>query len=813
MTSKVSPSPADVDDEIPALIKILHDTGQRLEVLTAGEVDAVASPDDQTFLLLRHSQQQWRLTEDVRQATIIDALPANIALLDARGNIISVNAAWRRFAAENGLSSPDCGIGTNYLEVCDSSRGDGSSEARQAAEGIRAILDGGTRNLSIEYACHWHTRQHWFLLTVAPLADDRLTGAVVMHLDVTEGKTSENRINYLNRVYAMLSGVNTLIVRVRDRDELFREACRIAVEHGKFGLACIGMIGADGTGLTPMASACAGDDHAQGILDTLANPAGGCALIKHAIREKRPVVCNDIEADPRMERWRDEALKHDYRSVIVIPLLSADEAFGVLMLYASEQEFFDKEEVKLLTELSRDITLSIDHIEKGERLDYLAYYDELTGLANRRLFLERVSQHMRSAVGDRHGVALFLVDLERFRYINDSLGRAAGDALLKQVAEWLIHNTLGDASKLARIGVDQFALVQPDAGEKARIEWWVEKKMAAFLETPFHLNDAVFRVAAKAGVALFPGDGADVDTLFKNAEAALKTAKLSGNRYLFYTREMTDSVAAKLSMENQLRRAMEHEEYVIHYQPKMNIAKGQVTGAEALIRWNDPRTGLVAPDRFIPLLEETGLILEVGRWVLRKALKDCMRWHTEGFRTIRVAVNVSALQLRSRHFIDEIEKAMSVDANAAVGLEIEITESVIMEDIKRSITTLAAIRALGVTIAIDDFGTGFSSLSYLSRLPVDTLKIDRSFVNDMTADADGLALVSNIINLARSLSLNVVAEGVETDEQLRLLRLLKCDEFQGFLFGRPIPADTFQARFLAPPPRKNTEKSQVSRLR
>ncbi len=359
MTSKESPSPAHVDDEISALIKILHDAGRRLEELTAGEVDAVANSDDQTFLLLRHSQEQWRHAEAARQAAIIDALPANIALLDARGSIISVNAAWRRFAVENGLPYPDCGIGINYLEVCDSSRGDGSSQAHQAAANVRTVLDGGTQHLSIEYSGPCPTGQRWFLLTVAPLADDRLTGAVVMHLDITESKAAENRIIFLNRVYAMLSGVNTLIVRVRDRDELFREACRIAVEHGKFRFACIGMVGADGRGVTPVACAGAGDDHTERILTTLSNPADGCELVMQAIQEKMPAVCNDIEADPRMAGWRDEARKHDYRAVIVIPLLSAYEVFGVLLLYASEREFFDKEEVKLLTELSRDITLSI----------------------------------------------------------------------------------------------------------------------------------------------------------------------------------------------------------------------------------------------------------------------------------------------------------------------------------------------------------------------------------------------------------------------------------------------------------------------
>jgi EAL domain-containing protein (putative c-di-GMP-specific phosphodiesterase class I) len=321
--------------------------------------------------------------------------------------------------------------------------------------------------------------------------------------------------------------------------------------------------------------------------------------------------------------------------------------------------------------------------------------------------------------------------------------------------------------------------------------------MELFQEHPFHLKDAVFRIAAKVGAALFPDDASDADTLFGNAEAALKKAKASGDRHLFYAQKMTAAVAGKLTLENQLRHALDKEEFVLHYQPKVNLASGRVTGAEALIRWNDPRTGLVPPGHFIPVLEETGLIYDVGRWALRKAIEDYLRWLKAGLAAVRIAVNVSPLQLRNHSFAAEIEREIGIDAQAAAGLELEITESLIMEDINQNIATLRAIRALGVSIAIDDFGTGFSSLSYLARLPVDTLKIDRSFVIDMTAGPEGLALVSTIINLAHSLKHKVVAEGVETEEQSRLLRLLGCDETQGYLFSKPLPSDVFETKYLA----------------
>jgi EAL domain-containing protein (putative c-di-GMP-specific phosphodiesterase class I) len=285
--------------------------------------------------------------------------------------------------------------------------------------------------------------------------------------------------------------------------------------------------------------------------------------------------------------------------------------------------------------------------------------------------------------------------------------------------------------------------------------------------------------------------------LFSHAEAALKKAKVTGDRYLFYTQTMTEKVAGRLTLENQLRPALERREFILHYQPKVSLETGALMGAEALIRWNDPRTGLVPPARFIPILEETGLIYEVGRWGLRKAVEDHLRWRTAGLDAVRIAVNVSPRQLRNPGFVAEIKQAVSVDGPAAGGLELEITESLIMEDVKHSIATLHAIRALGVTIAIDDFGTGFSSLSYLSKLPIDTLKIDRSFVIEMTTGSQGLALVATIINLAHSLKVKVVAEGVETEEQKELLRSLHCDEMQGYLFSQPVPPDVFQSSFLA----------------
>jgi diguanylate cyclase (GGDEF)-like protein len=616
--------------------------------------------------------------------------------------------------------------------------------------------------------------------------------------DRTERKGAEVKLKRLNRLYAMVTGISTLMVRVRDRTDLFNRSCQTAVEHGEFEMAWIAIVDPNTKGIVPVAWAGLDEPIMSAIESHFSSSEGtleGKTLAARAIREKAAVVSNDVRNDESLIFGKMHA-ESGVRSLAVLPLIVSDNAIGVFALYTSKPEFFDAAGLLLLTELAGDVAFAIDHLEKQERLDRLSNYDTLTGLANRRSFLERLTQYMLSAADDGHKMAVFLIDLERFKKLNDSLGRSAGDALLKQVAEWLGQNA-GSANLVARLDADHFAVVLPKVMYESNVARVLEKTIAAFMKHEFSLNDAVYRMAAKIGVAVFPEDGTDADTLFNNAEAALKKAKASRDRYLFYAQKMTETVAMSLGIENRLRRALERDEFVLHYQPKVNIASGKLTGAEALIRWNDPVSGLTLPGRFIPILEETGLIHDVGRWALRKAIEDYQRWRNDGLPAVRIAVNVSPLQLRNKNFAAEIQQAVSAAADAAAGLQLEITESVIMQDVNHSIDSLLAIRALGVTIAIDDFGTGFSSLNYLAKLPVDTLKIDRSFVVEMVSATDGLTLVSVIINLAHALQLNTVAEGVETEEQLRQLRLLGCDEMQGYLFSKPVPVEIFERKYMS----------------
>jgi diguanylate cyclase (GGDEF)-like protein/PAS domain S-box-containing protein len=729
-----------------------------------------------------------------RSELILESVGEGIHGIDTDGRIIFENSAAAKL------------LGYTVEELCGKlahdtmhhSRKDGTPLPVEHCAIHAAKHDGVVR--TVEDEVFWRKDGSSFPVeyTTGPIRNERneITGAVVAFRDITDRKESENKIRRLNRVYAVLSGINTLIMRVRNREELFKEACRIAVEQGGFRMSLICIADRSAMKIVPVASAGKDEELLTAVKGMLSSSEGAPnTMVARAMMEKRAIVSNDSQSDPQVLLGGKYA-KSGVRSVAVLPLIVSKEPVGVLALYASEIEFFREEEIKLLTDLTSNISFALDHIEKEEKLNYLAYYDVLTGLANRSLFLERVAQYARGAANSKHNLALILFDLERFKNINDSLGVPAGDALLRQVAEWLTR-VVGDANLLARLGSDHFAVVLPELTQGQDVRQLVEAAMDNLLDHPFRLDDAVFRIAAKAGIALFPDHGPNAQTLFKNAEAALKSAKATGERYLFYTQKMSASVAGKLTLENKLRRALDNEEFVLYYQPKVNLRSGKLAGAEALLRWNDPETGLVAPGRFIPVLEETGLIYDVGRWAMRKAIEDYLRWRDAGPATVRIAVNVSPLQLRNRSYLAEIEQAIGVDAQAAAGLELEITEGVIMGDVKHSISILQAIRKMGITVAIDDFGTGFSSLSYLAKLPVDTVKVDRSFVVDMTTGPSGLSLMSTIISLAHSLNLKVVAEGVETDEQSRLLRLLGCDEMQGFVFSKPVPSEIFESRYLA----------------
>jgi len=622
--------------------------------------------------------------------------------------------------------------------------------------------------------------------------------------DVTERRLQAHKIAQLSRISALLGGIMTTLTRARTREELFREACRIAVQEGGFGIAWIGVLDREAGCIRALARHGLEPEVPMHFdLPEAGSPDYRANTAFRALLEKHPVVVNDISAEEPRNAARAMALKAGYRSVISLPLLIGGAVEGVMFMYARNPEFFDRDEVGLLTEFSRSIGVALEHIDSQERLRYLAQYDELTGLPNRALFHERLSGLLAEARSRGAHTALAIVDLSRFGSFNETFGRTAGDALLRELAQRL-RSVWSNPDGLARISADSFALLLPatDATPSAAdINAALERCGDAVLGPPFEIDGKEIRIAATAGVAVCPADGTDAETLLRNAEAAQRAARESGERLLFYRREMNAQVAETLLLENRLRKAIELEHFELHYQPKQAALGGRITGLEALIRWRDPESGLISPGRFVPILEETGLILDVGAWVMRRALRDSQPWVTPDGRPLRVAVNVSPIQLRQRDFVRVVRDAMESIPGALGRLDLEITESTIMENLEENVKKLAAVREMGVNIAVDDFGTGYSSLGYLAKLPVNALKIDRAFVATMTANAHSMTLVSTIISLARALNLKVIAEGVETEEQAKFLRLLKCDELQGYLISRPLPADQIPLLIATPPSR------------
>lgn len=443
----------------------------------------------------------------------------------------------------------------------------------------------------------------------------------------------------------------------------------------------------------------------------------------------------------------------------------------------------------------KDIT---QRMEIQERLQYLAHHDVLTELPNRALFMDRLSQTLARARWHRWPVAVLFLDLDRFKVVNDTLGHDVGDQALRTLGQRLAE-CVREGDTVARLGGDEFSIILEDIDSVDHIPA-VAGKILEALSQPCVIGGREFFLGTSIGISVFPQDGDDASTLLKNADVAMYRAKQQGrNNYQFYTSDMNATAFERLAMETSLRHALEREEFVVHYQPQVDLRTGTLIGAEALIRWQHPELGLVSPAKFVPLLEETGLIGAVGEWVLRSACSQAQAWHEQGLPQLRIAVNLSARQLADARLVDTVCNVLAETRLAPELLELEITESAIMEHTQRTVDTLTRLRQLGISFAIDDFGTGYSSLSYLKRFPIDTIKIDQSFVRDITTDVDDAAIVTTILAMAHSLKRYAVAEGVETGEQLAFLRERGCDGMQGYLFSAALPAADFETLLRDPP--------------
>ncbi|MCW9059669.1 MAG: EAL domain-containing protein [Gammaproteobacteria bacterium] len=882
-----------------------------------------------------------------------------------------------------------------------------------------------------------------------PVYDARgqLIGVLGIARDITERKQDEERIRRLNRVYAVLSGINHAIMHLRDPLSLYTEACRIAVEVGGFRMAWIGLVDLDTSDVRPVAHAGVTGDYLENLKIDLKDQDRSSGPTGRALHKGAYVVCNDIANDPNMSAWRDAALELGYRASVAFPLCVDGVVRGTFNLYAESIDYFDATELKLLEELASNIGFSMELVEREEQrqqqdralraseqryrfllenapfpvvltrvsdgilrygnhraealfcipreqgiglpasrfyhnpqerdrfiqrlrqegnvfdqelrmvsttgrvfcalvsasivefegepaifaainditerkriqtemelnakvfeqssegimicdaqnnmvsvnrayceitgypqeelqgqnprilksgrhdaafyrniwaqvlnrgqwegeiwnrrksgeifpcwlsitalrggggeithyigvsrdiskhkqdeeqIRHLAHYDVLTGLPNRYLLNDRIEQAISQAHRERHSLGLMFLDLDRFKNVNDSLGHQVGDRMLMEVAKRL-RGLVREEDTVSRLGGDEFIILL--LGVDAEGAAHVASKIIRSMAEPFMIGGNELTITPSIGIAMYPEDGQGIETLLQCADSAMYKAKDTGrNTYRFFTTEMHSHIRRTLQLENALRRALERNELTLHYQPQLEISSGDIVGVEALLRWHHPELGMVSPADFIPIAEDSGLILPIGEWVLRSAVQQNRAWQQAGLGHFAMAVNISAVQFRQASLAQMVGQILREFGLAPGWLELELTESITMEDPLTAIGMMDRLHEQGVRLSIDDFGTGYSSLSYLKRFRINKLKIDQSFVQDITSDPDDEAIVDAVISLADSLQLRTIAEGVETAEQLEFLRSKGCDEIQGYYFSKPLPAQKLEALLRA----------------
>jgi PAS domain S-box-containing protein/diguanylate cyclase (GGDEF)-like protein len=627
--------------------------------------------------------------------------------------------------------------------------------------------------------------------------DGGVTGYRGTHRDITDRKNQQEQILRLTRVLQMQSGINAAVVRIHERDALLREACRLARDVGGYEHAMVCLVACDGRRAVPWYRlGMDGGPTANAVFSISDGTEPDTSLIGRALRTGEITVSTDIAKSEPPVWGREHLLAQGFRSVVALPFSVNGARIGVLSLASRESDQLSDEELLLLQDMSANLSFALQYRQKETAAQYLAYFDAMTGLAKRGLFCERLDQTLKGRVEPEGSPTIVAFDVMHLSNVNDTFGRHVGDLLLQRVGEQLKHH-LEDDTRVGYLGGGTFVMVLPQDESSA-------ESVTTFLESTvfrdvFKIEGHSIRASFKSGIARYPVDGEDASTLTQRAEAALKLAKESGEPYLHYQVSIHSEIAERLALEHRLRGALDEQQFVLHYQPQINIETGRIDGVEALLRWNDPQSGLALPGRFLSVLESSGMIVAVGDWVLRRAAEDCQRWSKAGLGPVRIAVNVSAQQIRRRTFVESCLCAASLCTSGGYGLDLEITETGLLHDVEGASRKLRELRSAGIRVAIDDFGTGYSSLGLLSKLPVDLLKIDQTFISGLPHDPASRTLVSSIVGLASAFNLIAIAEGVETAEQLELLRKLRCNHSQGYLHSRPVPAAELEQLLMRQP--------------
>jgi diguanylate cyclase (GGDEF)-like protein/PAS domain S-box-containing protein len=631
----------------------------------------------------------------------------------------------------------------------------------------------------------WKNRQsgihaEWLHREVVCVED----GVVAIVRDITERKRAELLRVEQGRVLEMIASSMPL-------HDVLASLVQLVESQAPHTIAAVRLLDDDGTHLRYVAAPNLPRAYIEEVDPMRVGPGGGSCVA--AIERSMPVVSPDIRSDPLWGAMCVSAALHGLRACWSTPILSHQgKVLGTLALYAREAGEPGSADMQLLGMAGRLAGIAIERRRSEERIHHMAHHDALTGLPNRVLLEDRLRQAMLQAQRDARAVLVALIDLDNFKLINDSLGHNVGDELLQAVARRMT-DCVRRTDTVARLGGDEFVIVIHDQERDTESAMSMLQKVGDRISQPAQAGVHSIQVTCSIGVAMYPDDGEDLNTLLRNADAAMYRAKeLGHNRCEFYTREMNIRIHEKRELQEGLRNAILRQEFVLLYQPQVDLQSGSVLGVEALIRWQHPGMGLVSPAKFIGLAEETGLIVPIGDWAIHVACRQNRMWQRAGLPHMRMSVNVSARQFRESNLVERVAHALHESGLEPHYLELELTESLIMQDVQRAVTTMRELQAMGVHLSIDDFGTGYSSLSALKSFPISRLKLDRSFVHALPDDADDKVIATAVITLGHRLGLRVIAEGVETREQLAFLRTNGCDEMQGYYFSKPVAADELE---------------------
>ena len=717
-------------------------------------------------------------------AAVLQSLQSLTAVLDRDGVVVDANEHWRRMAATPARARLWCDPGESYVTALREASERGVPDAGPAATAVEEVLAGQRDGAELDLAAYLDGERRWFIMRVSPLAGAG-HGVVVSHHDVTWRLQAEEAVRARADQQATVSWLGQHALTDVTLPELLDEAVTMVAVTLSIESAVVYERLPDDT--LVLRASIGWPEDAVGVLTV---PGGSASLVGFAIESAGPVVSSDLGTDERFSAT-DTLLERGLRHGVAVTVPGRDRPWGVLAAHSGSEREFTADDVHFFQSVANVLSSAIERRRSEEEALHAAFHDPLTGLPNRALLRDRLTQALARR-GGRGQVALLHCDVDDFKAVNLALGHAAGDELLRSLAARL-RGCLRPGDTLARLGSDELVVLCEDVdGEREARQ--IAERFHDSLRAPFLLRATERHITMSIGIAI-AGDDDDADTLARSADTAMRRAKGGGRgRQSLFDEDLRRRSDRRREIAEELRGAADRGELSLVYQPVVSLAAGEIVAAEALLRWHHPRLGQVAPSLFIPIAEETGTIEDIGAWVLERTCRQIAEWGDllPAQRPFTVYVNLSARQLATGDFVRQVATTLELSATRPQRLGLEITESLLVSDPESAARTLERLRALGLTLAMDDFGTGYSSLSYLKRLPLDIVKVDRSFVDGLGRDAGDAAIVAAVVRMAAALRLRVTAEGVETARQLSELRALGCDQAQGFFFARPLAPDQLE---------------------